>query len=296
MPPELRVVCGGLPAPRAGAAAALALDGPARNVFLNTEDVLGNFYRDVPGELLDLLEIAAYVYAADQSFDRGGPADDGGRWRRAFAFQVPVREPDLWRSADVTAALADALGFASEDAYRFAFVPAGPDLRRQRRLEWPGGGTAFDGLAEEVVLFSGGLDSLAGAAREAVSDRRKVLLVNHCPTGKGGPRFDALLDALAARAGAAAPLSVRVRVNKAESLTREYTQRTQPYSDSSSPDWGNSTVCSSPNDKVSGRTETLSARTPFGNPSNCRNTLAANACNPAAIRSFAELSSRPDNR
>jgi hypothetical protein len=229
MPPEYAVVCGGLPAPPAGAAVELALDGPARNVFLNTEDVLGHVYRDVPPVLLDLLEVAAYVYAADQSVGRGGAADAGDRWRRVFAFRIPVREPDFWASADVTAALAAALGFASEDEYRFTFAPADPALHQQRRLDWPGGGTAFDGLAEDVVLFSGGLDSLAGVVREAVGGGRKVLLVNHCSSPKRGPQFDALVAELRRRAGAAAPLVVRVRANKAEGLTRGYTQRTRSF-------------------------------------------------------------------
>ena len=190
---EQHVLCGGLPGPGAGDPVRLALDGPARNVFLNVEDVIGSRYADPPPALADLLDLAAYVYAADQSVSRGGPHDAEGRWRRDFVFRVPVREPDLWRSPAVAAALGDALGFASEDDYRFEFEPLAREARKQSRFPWPGGGSAFDEVAEDVVLFSGGLDSLAGAVREAIVHGRKVLLVNHCSTGKKGPRFDALV-------------------------------------------------------------------------------------------------------
>ena len=40
-----------------------------------------------------------------------------------------------------------------------------------------------DGI-EGVVLFSGGLDSLAGAIEEGVVKKRRVLLVTHKPTDK----------------------------------------------------------------------------------------------------------------
>jgi len=226
---EQLILCGGLGGPLAAEPLRLAIDGPEKNVFLNIEDVFGHLYCAVPPALNDLLDVAAYVYAADQAVSRGGPADSGERWRRNFVFRVPVREPDLWRSAEVSAALCDSLGFASEDAYRFEFEPAPPASCRQPRLEWPGGGSAFDGLAEEVVMFSGGLDSLGGAVREAFGAGRKVLLVNHCSTGKKGPRFDSLVADLRRRAGAAAPLSVRVRVNKDQHLKGSYTQRTRSF-------------------------------------------------------------------
>ena len=79
---------------------------------------------DVPPLLEDLLEIAAYVLAADAATDRGDPTlpDMGEDWRRRFRFVIPVRRPEVWASSELTALLADTLSFLSEDDYRFEFV------------------------------------------------------------------------------------------------------------------------------------------------------------------------------
>src|ERR1039457_5138989 len=101
---ERVVVCSGM-RPAGGPASEdgmLALDlwgqtGPA-NVELKIEDIQGRLGREVPPAFHDLLEIATYVYAADQATRRGGKDVDtfGGGWRRAFEFHVPVRLPELW--------------------------------------------------------------------------------------------------------------------------------------------------------------------------------------------------------
>ena len=54
---------------------------------------------------------------------------------------------------------------------------------------------------EQVVMFSGGLDSLAGAAEEAVQDKRPVMLVTHRPTDKLNNVHRRLKEMLAQKAG-----------------------------------------------------------------------------------------------
>lgn len=67
---------------------ALNLAGPAANVRLRVSDIHGLMRADLPAELLDLLEVAAYVSAADQSAPRSVRADDlGDAWRRRFHFR-----------------------------------------------------------------------------------------------------------------------------------------------------------------------------------------------------------------
>ena len=53
--------------------------------------------------------------------------------------------------------------------------------------------TPFAGEVEEVVMFSGGLDSLAGAVTEAVVGGRQVLLVHHRSNDKLAPRHGRLV-------------------------------------------------------------------------------------------------------
>src|SRR5262249_12297070 len=87
--------------------------------------------------------------------------------------------------------------------------------------------TPYDDIVEEVVMFSGGVDSLGGAVHEAVIDKRKVILVNHQSTGKLVPRHNHLLGLLVGKAKDYRPLHLPVLINKTKNLGREYTQRTR---------------------------------------------------------------------
>jgi len=184
--------------------------------------------RTVPSPFVDLIEIATYVYCADQAVTRGGDGvkDYGENWRRHLFFRIPVRNPDLWGSAEVTEKLAGTLGFLSEDEYTFEFVKLDDAPAFQQYLHFADG-NGGEG-AEEVVLFSGGLDSLAGAVQEAVVDKRRIALVTHRPTQKLARRHRKLKELLAEHAQHA-PIHLPVSINKAKGLGREYTQRSRSF-------------------------------------------------------------------
>jgi hypothetical protein len=203
--------------------------GPHYNVRLIIGDVRREMVREVPPAFLDLLDIATYVYCADQAVTRGGSGveDFGENWRRRLFFRIPVRNPDFWGSSDVLRHLTSTLSFLSEDEYHFDFEPLDHEPQIQRYLDFKT--TPFSGVVEEVVLFSGGLDSLGGAVRESVTDKRTVLLVNHRSTPKVTRRHHRLLSMLGDRAGDTRPLHMAVRINKKKSLGREYTQRTRSF-------------------------------------------------------------------
>jgi 7-cyano-7-deazaguanine synthase in queuosine biosynthesis len=182
-----------------------------------------------PDVALDLLELAAFVYAADQSVTRGGTTkiDYGDGWRRHFRFEVPVRCPELWARPEVRAALTGALEFLTDDVYEFAFH----EVRNPRRSD----SYLFEGSPgnkyEEVVLFSGGLDSLCGAVEEVLVKRRRVLLVSHQSATRVAARQQALFDALCACVprGGRVPAHVPVTINKGEELNRDFTQRSRSF-------------------------------------------------------------------
>jgi hypothetical protein len=232
MPAEHTILCGtaggtGLPA---RGALRLRLGGPAANVRLAIEDLRRPLWANVPEAFLDLLDVAAYVYAADQALGRGTPQDAGfgARWRRDLVFAVPVRAPDLWARPEVRDALVGALSFLSEDRYTFSFEPA-RDRRPAQSYLGPGaGGGDWDGI-EEVILFSGGLDSLGGAVTEALLERKKVVLVNHRSTEKLTPRHRRLVGLLGQLAWGARPLHLPVRANKDRALTKDHNQRTRSF-------------------------------------------------------------------
>jgi Transcriptional regulatory protein, C terminal len=180
----------------------------------------------------DLIDVAAYVYAADQAVSRGGTAtfDYGDHWRRHFRFEVAVRGPDIWARPEVTEILAETLGFLSGDDFEFCFTrhPDPPPLDGYLYDQTNGAGqSGFD----EVLLFSGGLDSLAGAVFEALSGGRKVALVSHRPTGKVFARQRDLAAALSQFVAdpVRRPLHVPVEVNKGKVLSRDFNQRTRSF-------------------------------------------------------------------
>jgi hypothetical protein len=107
----------------------------------------------------------------------------GADWRRSFRFVVPVRNPAFWNRREVSDALRSALDFLSEDDYAFEFEKAKTPAPFQDYLGLgdENGDTTFN--ADEVVLFSGGLDSLAGAIEE-LSSGKHVALVSHHSSSK----------------------------------------------------------------------------------------------------------------
>jgi 7-cyano-7-deazaguanine synthase in queuosine biosynthesis len=231
------IPCGGLTAagPAEDGAKVLPLNlwsgrRDGNDITLKMEDLHESLYRAVPAEFQDLLEIAAYVYCADQATRRGEKNVDGfgDAWRRHCCFKIPVRRLDFWKRADVQKVLRETLEFLSDDYFDFEFVHGkhAPKMQEYFPDLVPGG--PGDGV-EGVVLFSGGLDSLAGAIEEAVAQRRRVLLVTHKPTDKLNGVHANLQAQLAAKAGKFAPTHLYVRINKDSDLNRNYTQRTRSF-------------------------------------------------------------------
>ncbi len=233
MAPEQLIVCGGLKTPASAAGRAplhLNLWGDSANVRLEIEDLHRTLYRDLPAELEDLVEIATYVYCADQATRRSGQDTDtfGAKWRRSFRFVVPVRRPSFWNTPDVRDRLQRMLEFLSDDFYQFEFVAAKNPTAFQHYLDF-GQTVAAASPIDQVVMFSGGLDSLAGAIDEVKNQRRNVVLVTHLPTAKNSSFLRELGEGLRGLAASNAPLHVNVRVNKDKELGTEYTQRTRSF-------------------------------------------------------------------
>jgi hypothetical protein len=79
----------------------------------------------VPARLLDLLEIAAYVYCADRWTDRGAKdAVEYHGWSRAFHFHIKIRDFPFWSQPSIRNKLNAALSFLSGDReFDFEFEP-----------------------------------------------------------------------------------------------------------------------------------------------------------------------------
>ncbi len=210
----------------------LQLGHGRRDVHLLVEHITTPMCANLPAVAVDLLELAAYVYTADQAVSRGGlrQFEYGSNWRRYFRFEVPVRCPEVWRQPAVAEALAETLSFVADEDYEFGFsLLRNPPPIGRYLFNQTGAGAERD--FEEVLLFSGGLDSLAGAVREILQGHRKVALVSHRPVNQVYTRQCRVVAQLVGRLPRPdlRPLHVAVEVNKGKALGRDFTQRTRSF-------------------------------------------------------------------
>jgi hypothetical protein len=205
--------------------------GPHTNVNLKISDLSQRLVSNIPDLFIDLLEVAAYIYTADQAVPRGGghSADLGRRWRRKLRFDIAVREPATWNSQGVKTSLEEALRFLTEDEFEFTFSKLEAPPPREPYFDFGPDWSVAPGV-EEVVLFSGGLDSLGGAIQETVIENRKVALVSHRSAPTIAPRQRELVQFLTGHCEEKnQPLHIPVWVHKHRRLTADTTQRTRSF-------------------------------------------------------------------
>jgi 7-cyano-7-deazaguanine synthase in queuosine biosynthesis len=118
----------------------------------------------------DLLRIGPAFFLADRFFRRARPL---GQRCRSLEIEVGVEEPGKWRR--LAQQLARWAGFVTHDQWRIRFVRV--PAPRQRAVA----PAIQDRTA--VVLYSGGLDSLCGAAMAFRAGVRPVF-VTHSPPGR----------------------------------------------------------------------------------------------------------------
>ena len=122
-------LCGGVkPDGGVGSGHALKLDawerGLGKTVTLKIAAMNRHLGKNIAPVFHDLLEVAAYVWTADQMVGRGAKDVDtfGEKWRRTFELHIPVRKPEVWKAAEVQKVLEQTLGFLSDDVYRWTIV------------------------------------------------------------------------------------------------------------------------------------------------------------------------------
>lgn len=128
---------------------------------------------DVTPGMADLIDIALGAYIVDRSQRRPGARETaaGRTWARAIRVRLGVRQVDFWM--EHRDSLAELLHWLTDDEWNIDFTGstvAPLEIEVSQRLP-----LALDG-ADRVALFSGGLDSLAGALIAFDSGRRPLLL------------------------------------------------------------------------------------------------------------------------
>lgn len=134
---------------------------------------------------LDVLYFTSIIYAIDKIIQRTETFDN---WSRDIEVEIPVNNVSNWNSAkDV---LKEAVDFLTSDNWLFRFRELEYGISFFEREET----LPININIENVCLFSGGLDSLAGAIN-LIDEKDNVLLVSHVDGhGASSPLHESLLS------------------------------------------------------------------------------------------------------
>ena len=206
----------------------IALNGSHPSFKIETDRIEAKMLAPLEPIMADLLDIVCAVFAADGQVKRGGPTrpNMGEDWRRTFDFDIPVRCVDIWSRPNVVEALTETATFLTDDNYSFKFRRSDSLSEGQGFLDFDPEGSAFK--ADEVIMFSGGLDSFAGALEALETRNNRVVLVTHRSAQKAIPRQVRLGRYLANRFPGRV-LHIQIRATRSGSASSETTQRSRSF-------------------------------------------------------------------
>lgn len=130
-----------------------------------------------------MVDLAMAVYFADRRSQRLRNSFESTGHRQIHV-RLPVREPELWSSKEITSSLIELLNWFTEDAWEFEFSK----LVTKRKSEYEEALFSTPVAKPNVsVLFSGGLDSLAGLCTLLDADRDcSFVVVSGCTSQRMG--------------------------------------------------------------------------------------------------------------
>lgn len=140
-------------------------------------------FKSLPARFADWLDIALFVYLADRASLRRSKQrpDYPDQWGRRIRLRLPVREPAIWNSPRVEECLRTLLAWMTDDEWEFEFIgkPSGSATEQEFLFEWLGT------KPRRICLFSGGLDSFAGAVRDLTEyPHHHHVFVSGCTSGR----------------------------------------------------------------------------------------------------------------
>lgn len=151
---------------------------PNKNISINLNKFVTDVYH-LKDRLKDLLEIAGYIFSADRETRRGDKYNlFYHSWSRAFHFHIGVHDKEFWERQDVKNILEEVLVFLTGDhSYKFTFYDNGDSFPSNI---FDTENFTIDAPEKlKVSLFSGGLDSLAGAIELLETTDSELCLVSH---------------------------------------------------------------------------------------------------------------------
>jgi len=205
------------------------IDGKLKAVSLRIGHIRKSLVVGLPDVALDLIEIAAFVYAIDSSVSRGGLMDTqmGTKWHRSFHVSLPVRNVALWSKPKLKVALEETLMFLSGDRFTFDFIQLETEAVTPERYFDFGKESAWQ--PDSVLMFSGGLDSFAGALEEIIERKHKVALISHFSATKIAPIQRDLQKHMAEKLGPQMLMHFPMRVQLKRGTNAEGTHRARSF-------------------------------------------------------------------
>ena len=144
-------------------------------LIINPYDCFTSIISNPTNSSLDVLYFTSIIYAIDKVIQR---VDTFDNWSRDIEVEIPVSNVSVWNSAkDI---LKEAIDFLTSDNWIFNFREL-EDISYFERKET----LSLNINVEKICLFSGGLDSLAGAIK-LVDESDNILLISHVD-GHGAP-------------------------------------------------------------------------------------------------------------
>jgi hypothetical protein len=136
--------------------------------------------------VLDFLFMASVFYATDKFVGRKNTED---KWTRDIKIIIPVYELTKWQTEKEN--LNKCMSFLTGDVWDIEFYQNTSSLHRPTERRRPPRRVLSRVQADQVCLFSGGLDSLVGAVDWLEgTPQGKILLVGHYDGQVSGPKTD----------------------------------------------------------------------------------------------------------
>ena len=149
-----------------------------KNIQIGLEEFILSVFH-LSDRVQDLLEIAAYVFCADRRFSRGSRNNvEYHSWSRDFEYFIRVRDYEFWNSDEIRDLLSKSLIWMTGDReHAFNFFP-GHKMNKAGLFDNEKYAISEKGMPR-IVLFSGGLDSLAGIVELLDSCSDSLWLISH---------------------------------------------------------------------------------------------------------------------
>lgn len=204
------------------------LDGQPKSANLKIGGLSELLVMRLPDLVMDLIEIATLVYAADACVSRGGTADQGmgAKWHRVFHIEMPVRDLGVWQESTIQNALEKTLMFLSGDRFHFTFTKNNHSSFASKYFKF---GDSGEWVPNSVVMFSGGLDSLAGVLEEIAEHKNRVALISHHSSTKIAGVQRALQAEMGKRLGTQMIKHIPIKVQLGQGANKEGTHRTRSF-------------------------------------------------------------------